>query len=70
MRKLIRNVKRQLRYDEKGLTLVPLKLYIKNSLAKVEVGLGKDKKLYDKREAIAKRDVERELGRVVKKRNY
>ena len=56
--------------QERGLTLVPLKLYIKNSLAKVEVGLGKGKKLYDKREAIARRDVEREIGRMVKKRNY
>ena len=54
---------------EKGLTLVPLRLYIKNSLAKVEVALGKGKKLYDKRESIARREVERELGRVNKMRS-
>ena len=51
---------------EKGLTLVPLKLYIKDSRAKVEVALGKGKKLYDKRETIAHRETERELGRAVK----
>jgi len=51
---------------EKGLTLVPVRLYIKDSRAKVEVALAKGKKLYDKREAIARRDIARELGRVVK----
>jgi len=48
---------------EKGLTLVPLRLYFKNNIAKLEVGLAKGKKAYDKREAIAKRDVERQLRR-------
>ena len=48
---------------EKGLTLVPLRLYIKDSIAKVEVALAKGKKLYDKRESIARRDIEREIGR-------
>ncbi len=48
---------------EKGLTLVPLRLYLKDSIAKVEVALGKGKKLYDKREAIARRDLEREMER-------
>jgi len=52
---------------ERGLTLVPVKLYIKGSLAKVEVALAKGKKLYDKRESISRREMERELGRVVKK---
>ncbi len=52
---------------EKGLTLVPVKLYLKDSLAKVAVALAKGKKLYDKRESIARREVERELGRVTKK---
>ena len=52
---------------EKGLTLVPLKLYIKDSLAKVEVAPAKGKKLYDKRESIARRETERELGRAVKR---
>ncbi len=43
-----------------GYTLVPLKLYFKGNYAKVEIGLGKGKKLYDKRETIKKRDLERE----------
>lgn len=52
---------------EKGLTLVPLKIYIKGRLAKVELALGRGKKLYDKRESIARREVDREIGRVLKK---
>ena len=52
---------------EKGLTLVPVKLYIKGSIAKVEIALAKGKKLYDKRESITRREVERELGRVIRK---
>ena len=54
---------------EKGLTLVPTRLYIKGSIAKVEVALAKGKKLYDKRESITRREVEREMGRVVIRRN-
>ena len=54
--------------QEKGLTLVPLKLYIKDSIAKVEVALAKGKKLYDKRESITRRETEREIGRVVKRK--
>ena len=54
--------------QERGFTLVPLKLYIKDSRAKVEVALARGKKLYDKREAIARRDTERELGRTLKRR--
>ncbi len=53
---------------ERGLTLVPLKLYIKDSIAKVEVALGKGKKLHDKRESITRREIEREMGRVIKRR--
>lgn len=53
---------------EKGLTLVPTKLYLKNSLAKVEVSLARGKKLYDKRETITRREAEREMQRAVKKR--
>lgn len=53
---------------EKGLTLVPTRLYIKNSLAKVEVALAKGKKLCDKREAIARREAEREIERTTKTR--
>ena len=51
---------------ERGLTLVPTRLYLKDSHAKLEVSLGRGKKLYDKRETIAKRDSDREMGRVVK----
>ena len=53
---------------ERGLTLIPVRLYIKGSIAKVEVALGKGKKLYDKRDSIIRREVEREMGRAIKKR--
>ena len=52
---------------EKGLTLVPTRIYLKDSLAKVEVALARGKKLYDKRESIARRETEREIERVLKK---
>jgi SsrA-binding protein len=55
------------RMQEKGFTLVPLKLYIKDSLAKVEVALARGKKLYDKREAIARSEAEREIERAIKR---
>jgi SsrA-binding protein len=51
---------------EKGLTIVPLRLYFKNGKAKVEIGLAKGKRSYDKREAIASREVQRELDRARK----
>ena len=54
---------------EKGLTLVPTKLYLKDSRAKVAIALAKGKKLYDKREAITRREVEREIGRMIKRHN-
>jgi SsrA-binding protein len=54
------------RIAEKGLTLVPLRIYLKDSLAKVSIALAKGKKLYDKREAITRRDLEREMGRTLK----
>ncbi|UCC91090.1 MAG: SsrA-binding protein, partial [Dehalococcoidia bacterium] len=53
---------------EKGFTLVPLKLYIKGSIVKVEVALAKGKKLYDKRESIIRREIEREVGRALKRK--
>ena len=56
--------------SEKGLTLVPLKLYIKGSIAKVEVALAKGKKLHDKRESIVRRETEREIERALKRRKY
>ncbi len=52
----------------KGLTLIPLKLYLKGGRAKIELGLARGKKLYDKREAIAERDVKRDLERIVRGR--
>jgi SsrA-binding protein len=54
------------RVKEKGLTLIPLRLYFKNGKVKVELALAKGKKVYDKREAIAKRDAQREQERGVK----
>jgi len=54
---------------EKGVTLVPLKLYIKDGIAKVEVALAKGKRLYDKREAIMRRETEREIGQATKRRH-
>ncbi|MBA7636075.1 SsrA-binding protein [subsurface metagenome] len=63
-RKQIDNLTSQM--QEKGITLVPLRLYIKDSIAKVEVALAKGKKLYDKRESIIRREIEREIGRIVK----
>ena len=51
---------------QKGFTLVPLKLYLKNGIAKVELGLAKGKKLHDKRESIARREAEREMERAMK----
>ena len=67
-RKEIDNLSRQVL--EKGFTLVPLKLYIRDSIAKVEVALAKGKKLYDKRESIARREVAREIDRAIKRRKY
>mgnify|MGYP002534101679 CR=1 FL=1 len=54
---------------EKGYTLVPLKVYIKGDLIKVEIGLARGKKLYDKRQDIAKKDAKREVERDFKIRN-
>ena len=53
---------------QKGLTVVPLKLYIKHGVAKVELGVAKGKKVYDKRETIARRHAEREMDRAMKQR--
>ncbi len=52
----------------KGMTLVPLRLYLKGGHAKVELGLCRGKKLYDKRDAIAERDTKREIERIVRGR--
>ena len=54
---------------EKGYTMVPLKVYLKGSLVKVEVGLARGKKLYDKRQDIAKKDQRREAEKEFKVKN-
>ncbi|NOY87751.1 MAG: SsrA-binding protein SmpB [Deltaproteobacteria bacterium] len=53
---------------EKGLTLVPLRLYLKGRRIKLELGLGRGKKLHDKRETIKQRDQEREIAREMERR--
>lgn len=53
---------------EQGLTLVPLRLYLKDGIAKVEIALVRGRKRYDKRAAIAKRDADREIARAVRHR--
>ena len=53
-----------------GYTLVPVKLYIKNDKAKISIGIAKGKKLYDKRDDIAKKDQKREAEREFKIRNF
>ena len=55
--------------QEKGYTLVPLQVYFKGSLVKVEIGLARGKKLYDKRADIAKKDQRRELEKDFKVKN-
>lgn len=57
------------RIAEKGYTLVPLRVYFKGSLAKMEIGLARGKKLYDKRQDIAKKDQRRENEREFKVKN-
>jgi SsrA-binding protein len=52
--------------QEKGITVVPLKVYLKHGFAKVLIGIAEGKKQYDKRETIKKRDQEREIRRVMK----
>lgn len=51
---------------EKGLTLVPLRLYLKGAHVKLEIGLARGKKLYDKREDIAERDARRDIERAIR----
>jgi len=69
-RKLLMHKKEIIKLNNKivleGNALVPLKLYFKNGKAKIELGLAKGKKLYDKREAIKKRDIEREIKKNMK----
>lgn len=55
--------------EEQGLTLVPLKIYFKHGLVKIELGLGRGKKLHDKRQTKAKQDVDRRMARELGKRD-
>lgn len=55
--------------NEPGFTLVPLSLYFKDGKAKVEIALARGKKAYDKRQAIAKRDADREIRRAIRHKN-
>lgn len=55
--------------SEKGYTIMPLQVYLKDGKCKIEIGLAKGKKLYDKRESIAKKDQRRELEREFKVKN-
>jgi len=54
---------------EQGYTVVPLRLYFKNGMVKVEIGLAKGKKLYDKREDMKQKDMKREVALALKERN-
>ena len=60
--------KLQARTQQDGLTLIPLSLYLKDSRVKVELGLARGKKLYDKRDAAARRDADREIDRTMKEK--
>jgi SsrA-binding protein len=56
------------RVEEKGLTLIPLRIYMKNGKIKCELGLGRGKKTYDKKEAIKERTIARETDRALRER--
>lgn len=58
--------KLQQKVTEKGFTCVPLKIYLKNNLIKIEIALAKGKHTYDKKETLAKRDIERDMQRQIK----
>ena len=55
--------------NQKGLTLVPLRIYIKHGLAKLEIGVGRGKKMFDKRDTIARRETARVIERAMKDRS-
>ncbi len=57
------------RVRDRGYSLVPLRIYFKNGRAKVEIALAKGKKLYDKRDAVARKENQREIERALKRRN-
>ena len=55
---------------EQGLTLIPIKIYLKGGIIKMELALGRGKKMYDKRQTMKKRDAERDVERVLSERNF
>ena len=66
-----REIKRLIgKIKEKGITLIPLKVYFKNSLVKVLLGLCKGKKSYDKKAALKEKAIKREIERALKKQNF
>ena len=71
VRKLLLNKREILKIQDKvkkdGVTIVPLELFLTNGFAKLEIGLAKGKKLYDKRKAITKKTQERDIARLMKK---
>jgi SsrA-binding protein len=73
-RKLLLHKKEILRlYNDvrkKGITIIPTRVYLKNGRAKVEIASARGKKQYDKRQAIAKRDAEREINRQMRRQDY
>jgi len=64
----INRLKKQV--EEKGLTLIPLRIYFKKGHAKIELALAKGKKLYDKRHALAEKDIQREVDRELKNKKW
>jgi len=54
---------------QKGVSIVPVKLYLKNGRAKIEIAVAKGKKLYDKRQVLEKKDAERDIARTLKNRD-
>jgi SsrA-binding protein len=62
----IRQLERQV--NERGLTIIPLRLYLKDGKAKVEIAVARGHRQYDKRQAIAKREAEREVQRALRQR--
>lgn len=63
----VRHLSREV--EARGLTLVPLRMYLKDGLAKVELALGRGRRQYDKREAIAKREANRDIERALRRAN-
>ena len=66
-KKEILKIKQQI--ETKGYTAVPINVYLKKSLIKIEIGIGKGKKIYDKRQTIIERDRKRQAARELKRRN-